>query len=240
MKVLNDLVGYNNLKIYQDNEWFCFSLESILLPNFVKLNLKDKHILDICSGNCPIPLVLSTKTNAKIDAIEIQKDVYELGLESIKYNKLEDKINLINDDILNYKQIYKTEYYDLITVNPPYFEINDEKVLNNDIHKLKARHEKTLDLDTLFKITRYLLKNNGRIALVHRTERLVEILETLKKYNLEPKRLQFIYPNYNKESKLFMIEATLNGNKGLKLESPLFIHNEDGTYRDDIKLLFNL
>lgn len=239
MKVLNDLVGYKNLKIYQEEDWFRFSLESILLPNFVTVNLKDKNIIDLCTGNAPIPLVLSTRTKAKIYGVEIQEDIYKLGLDSVLYNKLEDQINLINDDVNNLKSHFNTEFFDIITVNPPYFKYNECSIENKDNHKTTARHEKNLTLSDIIKISRYLLKNNGRLAMVHRTERLVEILIELKNNNLIPKKIQFIYPDYDKESKLFMIEAVKNGKDGLKMLSPLYVHNSDGSYREEILKIFN-
>jgi len=239
MKTLNDLVGYKKLKIYQEEDWFRFSLESILLPNFLTINLRDKNIIDLCTGNAPIPLVLSTRTNALIYGIEIQEDIYKLGLDSVLYNKLDSQITLINDDVKNLKNHFDSEYFDVITVNPPYFKYTESSIYNDDDHKTIARHEKSLNLDDIVKISRYLLKNNGRLAMVHRTERLVEILECLKKNNLVPKKIQFIYPDYGRESKLFMIESVKNGKDGLKLLAPLYIHNSDGSYRDEILKIFN-
>ena len=239
MRTLNDLVGYQNLKIYQEEDWFRFSLESILLPNFVTINLKDKNIIDLCTGNAPIPLVLSTRTKAKIYGVEIQKDIYKLGLDSILYNKLDSQISLINDDVKNLKQYFNSEFFDIITVNPPYFKYSECSIYNDDEHKTIARHEKSLNLEDIIKISRYLLKNNGRLAMVHRTERLIEILITLKENNLVPKKIQFIYPDYGKESKLFMIEAVKNGRNGLKMLAPLYVHNSDGSYRDEILKIFN-
>lgn len=239
MKILNDLVGYENLKIYQDDKWFRFSLESVLLPNFVTINLKDKNIIDFCTGNAPIPLILSLRTKAKIYGVEIQEDIYKLGMESIIYNKLEKQINLINDDVNNLRNHFSSEYFDVITINPPYFKYSDTSYVNNDIHKTLARHEKDLNLEEIVKISHYLLKNNGRLAMVHRTERLVEILMFLQANNLIPKKMQFIYPNDNKESKLFMIEAVKNGKDSLKLLPPLYVHNDDGTYREEILNIFS-
>lgn len=239
MKVLNDLVGYKNLKIYQEEDWFRFSLESILLPNFATINLKDKNILDLCTGNAPIPLVLSTRTKAKIYGIELQKEVYQLGVDSVVYNNLQDQISLINDDVNNLKKHFHSETFDLITCNPPYFKCNNESILNDDAHKTLARHEKSLTLEDIVKIAKYLLKNNGRFVMVHRTERLIEILNVLQNNGLMPKKIQFIYPNNHGESKLFMIESVKCGKDGLKLMPPLFVHNEDGSYKDEILKIFN-
>lgn len=240
METINDLVGINNLKIYQNDDWFKFSLESVLLPHFVTINLRCKNILDLCCGNAPISMILSTITSAKIVGVEIQKDVAELAIKSIKYNNLEKQIKIINENLNNLKKIYNSDTFDVIIVNPPYFK-NEEKSLKNiDEHKMIARHEVTTTLEDIVKISSYLLKNNGYLALVHRTERFFEITNLLEKYNLIPKRIQFIYPKLNSESNLFMIECMKNGKNGVKFLNPMYIHNEDGTYRDEIKKIFNI
>ena len=122
MKVVNYLLGYKNLKIVQDNDMFNFSLDSVLLPNFVTINKKISKILDIGCGNAPIPLILSTKTSAKIIGVEVQKDVYELAKESIKINNKEDQITIINSDINEYYKEIETDSFDVITSNPPFFK----------------------------------------------------------------------------------------------------------------------
>ena len=174
MEQLNDIVG-KNLKIYQNDDYFKFSLESVLLPNFVKINLRDKNIIDLCSGNCPIPLILSLKTKANIYAVELQKEVYELGNKSIKINKKEEQITLINDDICNLKKKFLPDTFDIVTVNPPYFKMLEKSLTNQNEIKKVARHESNLTLDKLFSIAFYLLKTNGSFYMVHRNERLIEI-----------------------------------------------------------------
>lgn len=237
MKTVNDIVG-KNLKIYQDDEYFKFSLESVLLPNFVNINLKDKNILDLCTGNAPIPLILSKKTKAKIYGVELQREIFELALDSIKLNKKEEQIEIINEDVKNLKNIFGGDTFDIITVNPPYFKVNEDSYLNKNNIKTNARHESTLTLEELIKIVKYLLKNDGSFYMVHRTERLIEIIDLLKSNNLMPKRIQFIYPMVGKESKLFMIKAVKNGKIGLEIMEPLYVHNEDGSYKEKIQEMF--
>lgn len=238
MKVLNDLVGYKNLSIYQNPDWFSFSLDSVLLPNFVTLNKNIKVVMDLCCGNAPIPLILSTKTNAKIIGVELQKDVYELAKESVSYNKLENRIELLNMDIKNLKDIYTSDSIDVITCNPPYFKYSEESNINDDIHKVIARHEKMITLEEIIDISHYLLKNNGCLAMVHRTDRLIEIINLFNKYGLEVKKIRFIYPKDNTESNMILIEGRKNGNTGLKVLSPLYVHNEDGSYREEVLKMF--
>ena len=238
MKVRNSLVGYKNLNIYQDSDWFSFSLDSILLPNFVTLNKNIKVIMDLCCGNAPIPLILSTKTDAKIIGIEIQKDVYDLAKESVSYNKLDDKIELLNLDIKELKKIYNGDSIDVITCNPPYFKYIESSNINDDIHKVIARHEKMITLEEIVDISHYLLKNNGYLALVHRTDRLIEIINLFNKYGLEIKKLRFIYPKENTDSNMILIEGKKNGNTGLKVLPPLYVHNSDGSYREEVLKMF--
>ena len=209
-----------------------------MLPNFVTINKKTKKILDIGSGNAPIPLILSTLTDAQIMAVEIQKDVYELGKESIKINKLENRIDFINADINElYKEI-DTETFDVITCNPPYFKVNESSNLNDSEYKTIARHEIKLDLEKLFKIAKKLLKNKGNIAIVHRPERLSDIVSEMKKNNIEPKRIQFVYPSINSEANILLIEGTKNGNPGVKILPPLISHKQNGEYTEQVKQFF--
>ena len=237
-KVKNYLLNYDNMYIIQDTDMFNFSLDSVLLPNFVTINKKTKKILDIGSGNAPIPLILSTLTDAQIMAVEIQKDVYELGKESIKINKLENRIDFINADINElYKEI-DTETFDIITCNPPYFKVNESSNLNDSEYKTIARHEIKLDLEKLFKIARKLLKNKGNIAIVHRPERLSDIVSEMKKNNIEPKRIQFVYPSINSEANILLIEGTKNGNPGVKILPPLISHKQNGEYTEQVKQFF--
>lgn len=238
MLVTNYLLGYKNLKIVQDNEMFNFSLDSVLLPNFVTLNKNISNILDIGTGNAPIPLILSTKTAANIIGVEIQKEVYDQAVQSVQINNLENRIKIINSDIKEIYENFDTESFDVITCNPPFFEVTEESNLNKNEYKTIARHEIHLNLDDVFKISKKLLKNNGVIAMVHRPERLVQIIETMKKYNIEPKRIRFVYPKRNKEANILLIEGRKNGNSGIKILPPLYSHEEDGNYTKEVQKYF--
>jgi tRNA1(Val) A37 N6-methylase TrmN6 len=238
METINDLLEINNLKIYQNDEWFKFSLESVLLPNFITLNLRCKNIIDLCTGNAPIPLILSTKTKANIVGVEIQKDVYELAKKSVEINKLDNRIKLINDNLNNLKKYYEGDYFDVVTVNPPYFPNIETSKKNQDIHKTIARHEIETNLSEIVKISAYLLKNGGYLDIVHQTNRFFDVVDVLKKYNFSINKVRFIYPKEDKESNLFMIEAIKDGNSGVKFLKPLYVHNNDGTYKEEILNMF--
>ena len=238
MEVINRLLNYKNLKIVQNTDWFNFSLDSVLLCNFVTLNKNTNSIIDFCTGNAPIPLILSQKTDSNIIGVEIQKEIYSLAKKSTEINSLEDRIKLLNMDVKELTNIYETDSFDLITCNPPYFKVTENSNLNNNTIKTKARHEIDINLEDILKLSKYLLKNNGNLALVHRPERLTEILLKMKEYNIEPKKIQFVYPKRNSESNILLIEGTKNGNPGLKVLPPLYVHSEDGKYLDEILNMF--
>ena len=238
MKVINYLLGYKDLKIVQDNEMFNFSLDSVLLPNFVTLNKKIDRILDIGCGNAPIPLILSTKTNASITGVEIQKEVYDLALESVNINKKENQITITNKDINDYYKEVETDSFDVITCNPPFFKYIGTSNINKNDYKTIARHEVKLNLNQLFSIAKKLLKNKGVIAIVHRPERFVEVVEEMKKNNIEPKKVQFVYPKKNMEANIMLIEGSKNGKPGLKILPPIYSHQDNGEYTETIKKYF--
>ena len=238
MKVINYLLGYKDLKIVQDNEMFNFSLDSVLLPNFVTLNKKIDRILDIGCGNAPIPLILSTKTKASITGVEIQKEVYDLALETVKLNKKDNQINIINKDINDYYKEIETDSFDVITCNPPFFKYIETSNINKNDYKTIARHEVKLNLNQLFSIAKKLLKNNGVIAIVHRPERFVEVVEEMKNNNIEPKKVQFVYPKKNMEANIMVIEGSKNGKPGLKILPPIYSHQDNGEYTEEVKKYF--
>lgn len=238
MEVLNDLVGYKNLKIYQNSEWFSFSLDSVLLPNFVTLRKGIQNIIDLGTGNLPIPLILSTKTSASIVAVEIQKDVYELAKKTLEYNHLENQITLYQMDMRELYQKYSTSSFDVVLSNPPYFKYQEYSNINEDEHKTIARHEKMISLEEIVKLAAYLLKNKGVFALVHRTDRFIEILNLCHQNNIEVKKVRFIYPKIGQESNLVLVEGVKSGKTGLKVLPPLYVHNEDGSYQNEVLKMF--
>ena len=238
METINFLLGYKDLKIYQNTQMFNFSLDSVLLPNFVTNPSTAKRILDIGTGNAPIPLILSTKTNAKIIGVEIQKEVYELAKKSVELNKLNDQIEIINEDINKLKDKFPSDHFDIITCNPPFFKVNNDSKFNKNDYKTIARHEVTLNLEQICEISKKTLKNGGILDIVHRPERLTDILHIFRKYNIEPKKIRFIHPKKNKEANIVLVEGKKNGKSGLKILSPLISHEANGDYTKEIKKYF--
>lgn len=238
MEVVNDLLNYNKLKIVQNTDWFKFSLDSVLLANFVHTRPNDK-IIDFCTGNAPIPLFLQHKVKNKILGVEYQKEIYELAIKSVCINNLEDKIEIINDDVKNISNIYETDSFDIITCNPPYFKVNDKAKINDNDIKSVARHEIKLNLNDIFSCAKKILKNGGSIYMVHRTERLLEILNIMQKNNIMPKRICFIYPFKDADSNMVLIEGRKNGNLGLKITKPIIVHEKSGEYTKFINDIFD-
>lgn len=208
-----------------------------MIPRFcvLKNNMK---IIDFCTGNAPIPMILSTLTDSNIIGVELQKEIYNLAVQSVKINNLEDRITLLNMNVLDIFNVYETDSFDLITCNPPYFRVNEFSNLNNNMIKSIARHEIEIKLEDICRISKKLLKNNGSLVLVHRTDRLSEIINMLLKYNLQPKRIRFLYPKEQENFNLVLIDARKNGNIGLKVLPPLICHNMDGSYTKEVLDMF--
>lgn len=221
----NDLYDYG-LKIYQCDTAFKFSLDSILLGEFVDIKFTTKKIFDMCTGNCSIPLLLSTKTKAKIYCMEIQKDIYELGNLSIATNNLEKQITLINDDINNSLNHFESEYFDIITINPPYFKYQKDSIISIAKEKAIARYEINIKMEEYINLASSLLKNKGSLYIVHRPERLMELIRCLDKYKLSVNKIQFIYTNKNKNASMVLIEAIKNGKSELKVSPPILIEDQ--------------
>ncbi|MBR2890796.1 MAG: tRNA1(Val) (adenine(37)-N6)-methyltransferase [Bacilli bacterium] len=240
-EVVNDLLGYEGLKIIQDTEKFNFSLDSTLLADFVTINPQDKTILDIGSGNGFIPLFLTLKTNALIEGIEIQKELAEQSIRSVQLNNLSNQIIITNDDVRGYYKKVGVSKYDVITCNPPFFIYKETSNTNKNDYLTIARHEVTLNLDELLDSVKKLLKDNGTFAMVHRTERLLDILEAFRKYGIEPKRIKFVYPKKTStESLLVLVEGKKSYKKGgLKILKPLYVHNLNGDYTKEVLKIFN-
>lgn len=232
MKKLNDVLGYENLKIYQDDTYFSFSIDSVILANFVTLRSGTRKILDLCSGNAVVPIVLSRRTKAYIDAIEIQKNVYNLAKQSIEFNGLSDQISIYNGDVNTFFDTSFYENYDIITCNPPYFKYEESSFVCDSMEKAIARHEIKINMNDICSVSFKLLKNGGRLALVHRPERLMDVLVSFRNNGIEPKRLMFVYSKISKPAILFFIEGVKGGLPGLKVDEAFVLYNDDGTITD--------
>lgn len=222
MKEINDLYDYG-YKIVQKSDYFKFSLDSMLLANFVNINMADSKLLDFCTGNCPIPIILSNSIK-NIVAFEVQKEIYELGVESLTLNNI-NNVKLINDDIKNIGNYYEEGYFDIITCNPPYFKVIDSSRINDNNVKAIARHEILIKLEDIVSLAYKFLRDKGKLYIVYRPDRLMELLKLFDKYKFGVKKLQCCYNNSESLSSMILIEAMKNGQDDLKILAPLYTEN---------------
>ena len=222
MKEINDLYDYG-YKIVQKSDYFKFSLDSMLLANFVNINMSDSKLLDFCTGNCPIPIILSNSIK-NIVAFEVQKEIYELGDESLKLNNI-NNVKFINDDIKNIGNYYEEGYFDIISCNPPYFKVIDSSRINDNNVKAIARHEILIKLEDIVSLAYKFLRDKGKLYIVYRPDRLMELLKLFDKYKFGVKKLQCCYNNSESLSSMILIEAMKNGQDDLKILAPLYTEN---------------
>lgn len=239
MKKIVNLLGYEGLKIIIDPSILNFSTDSTILADFVTIKQKDKNIVDLGTGTGYIPLYLTLRTNTKIYGIEIQKDIYDMFVESVKLNNLEEQIIPIHDDMKNIKKHFLPSSFDVVLTNPPYFK--EQLNINNNEYKSIARHEIKITFEEIAAIAKYLLKDGGTFSLVHIPERLFELVEILKKNNLEPTRIRYVYSTINKdEAELVLIETRKNGKPNqLKILQPLYITDENNQSTEELLKVYN-
>lgn len=234
-----DDLEFKDLKIIQNKDGFCFGMDSILLSNFAKNIKKDSIVLDLGTGTGIIPTLLCGKTKLKkVVGVEIQEEVAKMARKSILLNKLENKFEIINEDIINLNKIFEKNCFDVIVTNPPYKK-KDTGIINENEKKLISKHELTGTLEDFIRVTKDLLKDKGEFYMVHRPERLVDILSLMRKYKIEPKLIKFVCPNKNKEPNLVLIKGIKNANPFLKVEKNLYIYELDGQYTEELKKIYN-
>lgn len=233
-----DDLEYKGLKIIQNKNGFCFGIDSILLSDFAKEIKKESRVIDLGTGTGIIGILLCAKTElSKMIGIEIQKEVYDMAKRSILLNKLEDKFEIINSNIKELEDKVEMGTCDAVVTNPPYKKQNTG-LQNEKEKKMISRHEITADLEDFIQISQKLLKDKKDLYMIHRPDRLVDIIELLRKYKLEPKKIRFVHPKENKEPNLVLIKATKNANPFLKIEKPLYVYKENGEYTEEILKIY--
>ena len=227
----------NGLKIIQKTDGFCFGMDAVLLSGFAHVKRGEK-VLDMGTGTGIIPLLLSAKTQGEhFTALEIQKEIAEMASCSVAMNHLEDKIEIVNGDIKEASRIFGGASFDVVTTNPPY--MNDAHGLKNPTEvKAISRHEVLCTLDDVVREGAKVLKSGGRMYMVHRPHRLIEIITAMKQYKLEPKRMCMVHPFKDKEANMVLIEAVKGGGSWLKMEAPIIVYKEPGVYTDEIYSIY--
>ena len=234
-----DDLEFNGFKIIQNEDGFCFGIDSVLLSDFAKNIRNNSKVLDLGTGTGILCILLSGKTNLKeIYGIELQAEVADMAKRSVELNSLQDKIKIINDNILSLESYFEKGSFDAIVTNPPYKKINTG-LKNENEKKIISRHETTARLEDFIRISKEMLKDKGEFYMVHRPERLVDIIYLMRKYKIEPKQIRFVAPKPSKEPNLVLIKGVKNANEFLKFEKILYVYNEDGSYTNEILQIYN-
>lgn len=227
-----DDLQINDLKIIQNPKGFCFGIDAVLLANFVHLK-KGAKVVDLGTGTGIIPILLAGKSETShITALEIQEEVADMAKRSVQLNRLEERIEILNMDLNEAVKNLEINGYDVVTTNPPY--MHSDGLINRDDKKAISRHEVKCTLEDVIRTASRLLMHNGRFFMIHRPLRLVDIMSLCRQYKLEPKKLQFIHPSYNKKPNLLLIECVKGAKPELRMLDPLYVYNEEGKYTDNI------
>jgi len=218
---IDDLLTHD-LRIIQSDEVFSFSLDSVLLARFCTTPPRGR-IIDLCSGNGVIPLLLSTRSKLPITGVEIQPRVADMARRSVQMNRLEGQIEIVESDLRVYAYEVPPGSYDLVTVNPPYLP-QSLGMKNRNEHMAIARFEIMCTMDEVVAAASRLVRNGGKVAVVHRASRLAELLASLRAHRLEPKRLRMVHPRAGTEANMVLVEAIRDANPELRVLPPLFVY----------------
>lgn len=233
---LDDL--QNGLFIIQKQNGFKFGIDAVLLSDFAK-DARSKNTLDLCTGTGIVPILLSAKTVTKnICGIEIQADIAEMAQRSMAYNRLEERVHIIQGDLKNASDIYGKGCFDKVTCNPPYMKCG-AGFRNDTDTKSVSRHEVLCSLDDVLCAAARMLESKGRFFMIHRPSRIADIMCGMRKYKIEPKRMRFVHPSYDKAPNLVLIEGMKDGGEELKLMPPLYVHDAECAYSEEIDRIYN-
>lgn len=238
MERIDDLQikGY---KIIQDDRYFCFGMDAVLLSDFVR-GKKSAKILDMGTGTGIIPILLEAKEKgSSFVGLEIQEESVFLARRSVLLNGLEDRIQIVQGDIKEASKLLKHNVFDIVTCNPPYMT-NQHGLTNTEKAKSIARHEILCTLDDIVREGAKVVKERGSFYFVHRPFRLAEIIGKLLQYRLEPKRMRLVHPFVDREPNMVLIEAVKGGNSMIKVEPPLIVYEKDGTYTKEIYDIYQM
>ena len=227
-------LGLKGYKIIQNKDGFCFGSDAVLLARFTKLK-KGAKVLDMCTGTGIIPVLLwGMNEPSSIDAVEILPQVSDMAKRSMELNSLSDKIHIHNADLKDSAKLFGKHVFDAVTCNPPYMNAGGG-IVNPKDNLAIARHEIACTLDDVVRCAREVLKPGGKLFMVHRADRLCDVITTFRKYRIEPKRLAVVYPCEGKGANLILVEGAVDGKAQLKLESAVFMYDKDGNYIQSLK-----
>lgn len=230
-----DIVPGTNLKIIQDKTKFAYGIDAILLSNFV---VPKGRVIDLGTGTGIIPLRISNAIQVdEIYGVEIQDEVADMASRSVELNELHKRIKILNKDLKSLQDVLPKASMDTVITNPPYMKLGSALV-NSDENFAISRHEIACTLEDIMTVSSYLLKTLGKFYMVHRPDRLVDIICNMRKYNIEPKLITFIQPKRDKKPNLLLIQGTKGGGGDLKINKPLIVYNDDNKYTEEIKQIY--
>lgn len=233
-----DDLQYKGLNIIQDTRGFCFGIDAVLLANFGEVKKEDK-VIDLGTGTGVIPILIAGKTEAEhIVGLEIQPNMADMAKRSVMLNELEQRVEIIEGDLKEAPKIFGLAQFDMVTCNPPYMN-HGGGIINVSDAKAISRHEIMCTLEDVIAVSAGLLRSGGKFCMIHRPERLVDIIWLMRSYKIEPKKIRFVHPSAGKKPNLLLIEGLRGGNPYLKMLDPLYVFNESGEYSDEINSIYN-
>lgn len=225
------------LRIIQNREGFCFGVDAVLLANFADIK-NGQRVIDLGTGTGIVPILLAGKTGAKeVVGLEIQDDMAEMASRSIMLNKIEDRVKIVNGDLKNAVSLFGRESFDAVTTNPPY-KHQGSGIVNPGDKKALSRHEIACTLEDVISVSSGLLKDGGRFFMVHRPERIVDIIYLMRLHKIEPKRIRFVHPYPGKKPNLLLIEGLKYGKAFLNFMDPLYVYDSNGEYTEEINNIY--
>lgn len=235
-ETLDDL-QIRGIHVIQKKDSFRFGVDAVLLANYAVIK-RSYRVIDLCSGTGIVPFIIAGKTEASsIVGVEIQEELVDMANRTIEYNGFKDRISFVQGDLKDLKLMKSIEKADVVTVNPPY-KLCNSGIINKADNKAISRHEICCNIEDVIVAARMLLKDNGRLFMVHRPERIADILCAMRKHKIEPKAIKLVHPSAKKAPNIVLIEGQRDGGKYLKWDNPLYVHNEDGSYTDEINKIY--
>lgn len=232
-----DFIQRKGYKIIQDPEVFCFGIDAVLLADFAKVKKKD-HVLDIGTGTGIIPILMFARyENQHYTGIDVQADMVEMASRSVALNQIDRNISMVHLNVKDLATTYPEASFDVVTSNPPYMKGQAGLISDNE-SKMIARHELTCSLEDIIQNTAHVLKDRGRLYMIHRPHRLVDILSLMRQYRIEPKRMRMIHPKQGKAPTMVLVEGIKYANAELIVEPPLYVYNNKGQYTDEINAIY--
>lgn len=230
---IDDLLD-ERMQIIQSPAVSTFSLDAVLLSQFVYVPIQKGDLLDLCTGNGVIPLLLSERTKGKITGVEIQEKIHDMAIRNVQLNQLDHQIEMIQADLKDLPDMYGNKKFDVVTCNPPYFQTPGTEQFNKNPHLAIARHEIYCTLEDVVRVSSRMTKQGGKVAFVHRPGRLLDIIMYMRQYRIEPKRIRFVYPKAGREANTLLIEGIKDGKPDLKILPPLIVYTENDENTEEL------